>query len=63
VSDDERLSRAFLLPRFADFIALEQGLSPRTQEAYHRDLDRFTQYVTSRGAGAPHDVTARLLRE
>jgi integrase/recombinase XerD len=63
VSDDERLSRAFLLPRFADFIALEQGLSPRTQEAYHRDLDRFTQYVTSRGACAPLDVTARMLRE
>jgi integrase/recombinase XerD len=63
VSNDEGRGRSFLLPRFADFIALEQGLSPRTQEAYRRDLDRFAQYVTSRGATAPLDVTARMLRE
>ena len=60
---DEQRARAFLLPRFGDFIALEQGLSPRTQEAYRRDLDRFAQYAAARGAGAPLDVTARLLRE
>jgi integrase/recombinase XerD len=60
---DERLARAFLLPRFADYIALEQGLSPRTQEAYQRDLDRLAQYAATRGASAPLDVTARLLRE
>lgn len=63
MSDDERLARSFLLPRFADFIALEQGLSPRTQEAYRRDLERFAQYAATRGASAPLDVTARLLRE
>lgn len=63
MSGDEKLARTFLLPRFADFIALEQGLSPRTQEAYHRDLDRFAQYAASRGVSAPLDVTARLLRE
>lgn len=63
MSNDEGRGRSFLLPRFADFIALEQGLSPRTQEAYRRDLDRFAQYVTSRGATAPLDVTARMLRE
>jgi integrase/recombinase XerD len=55
--------RAFLLPRFADFIALEQGLSPRTQEAYRRDLERFAEYAVARGAGAPLDVTSRMLRE
>ena len=60
--EDER-ARAFLLPRFDDFIALEQGLSPRTQDAYRRDLVRFAEYATSRGAVAPLDVTARLLRE
>jgi integrase/recombinase XerD len=63
MNGDEQLGRAFLLPRFADFIALEQGLSERTQEAYRRDLDRFAQYAGSRGATAPLDVTARLLRE
>jgi len=63
VTDRDDLTRSFLLPRFADFIALEQGLSPRTQEAYRRDLDRFAQYAASRGASAPVDITARMLRE
>ena len=63
MSDDETLARSFLLPRFTDFIALEQGLSPRTQEAYRRDLARFAQFAATRGASAPLDVTARLLRE
>jgi integrase/recombinase XerD len=63
VTDEERLARSFLLPRFADFIALEQGLSRRTQEAYRRDLERFAEYAGTRGASAPLDVTARMLRE
>lgn len=61
-TEDDR-ARSFLLPRFADFIALEQGLSPRTQDAYRRDLERFAEYATARGATAPLDVTARMLRE
>ena len=63
MSDAEGRSRPFLLARFADFVSLEQGLSPRTQEAYARDLERFADYVTAKGAAAPPDVTARLLRE
>ncbi len=63
MSLEEERERAFLLPRFADFIALEQGLSPRTQDAYRRDLARFAEYATARGAAAPLDVTARMLRE
>jgi integrase/recombinase XerD len=63
VSDDERRSRAFLLARFNDFISLERGLSPRTQEAYRRDLARFAEYAEAKGVAAPADVTARLLRE
>jgi integrase/recombinase XerD len=63
VSDDERRARSFLLPRFSDFVALEQGLSPRTQEAYQRDLMRFAQYADAKGVAAPLDITARLLRE
>ena len=63
MTERDDLTRAFLLPRFADFIALEQGLSPRTQEAYRRDLDRFAQYAATRGASAPLDITARMLRE
>jgi integrase/recombinase XerD len=63
VSDDERRSRAFLLARFMDFISLEQGLSPRTQEAYRRDLARFAEYAEAKSVTAPADVNARLLRE
>ena len=63
MSDEERRARSFLLPRFTDFIALEQGLSPRTQEAYLRDLTRFAEYAASRDVTEPIGVTPRLLRE
>ena len=63
MSDAERRSRSFLLARFADYVALEQGLSPRTQEAYQRDLARFAEYAEAKGAQTPPDITARLLRE
>ena len=56
-------SRAFLLPRFVDYIALEQGLSPRTIEAYQRDMARFAEYGGLKGAAAPADITATMLRE
>ena len=56
-------ARRFLLEPFSDFLSLEQGLSPRTHEAYGRDLTRFASYALGRGAQTPPDVTARLLRE
>ncbi|HUR92089.1 MAG TPA: site-specific tyrosine recombinase XerD [Gemmatimonadaceae bacterium] len=62
MSDDAR-ERRFLLQRFTDYISLEQGLSYRTQEAYHRDLSRFAEYADVKGIAAPLDITARLLRE
>jgi integrase/recombinase XerD len=55
--------RRFLLEPFNDFLALEQGLSPRTHEAYGRDLTRFATYALGRGALTPPDVTSKLLRE
>jgi integrase/recombinase XerD len=63
VSDADRRARTFLLARFTDYVALEQGLSPRTQEAYQRDLQRFAEYAEARGVAAPPDITARMLRE
>ncbi|CAN5797600.1 site-specific tyrosine recombinase XerD [soil metagenome] len=62
IATDAR-SRAFLLPRFADYIALEQGLSPRTIEAYQRDLARFAEYAELKGTAAPAGITATMLRE
>jgi integrase/recombinase XerD len=61
--DADARARRFLLQRFADYIALEQGLSPRTLEAYGKDLDRFAEYADVKGVAAPLDITARTLRE
>ncbi len=63
MSDAEARNRRFLIPRFLDFIALEQGLSRLTQNAYEKDLTRFAEYADTKGAAAPLDVSARLLRE
>jgi len=63
VSDAEARGRRFLIPRFLDFIALEEGLSRLTQNAYEKDLTRFAEYADVKGAKAPLDVTARMLRE
>ena len=53
----------FLVERFTDYLALEQGSSPRTSEAYQRDVERLAAYAASKGATAPRDISSRLLRE
>ena len=63
MADADRRGRAFLLPRFADYVALERGLSPQTLEAYGRDLARFAEFAESKGVASPVDVTTRALRE
>ncbi len=55
--------RAFRLEQFADYLALELGSSPRTAEAYRRDLERFVLFASVKGAGAPVETTAPLLRD
>jgi integrase/recombinase XerD len=60
---DDGSARAFLLERFQDFLSLEQGASPRTLEAYLRDIERFAVYAMTRGACSPTDADARVLRE
>lgn len=57
------ITRPFLLERFSDFLALEQGASPRTSEAYRRDLERLTSYVIAKGGRAPNDISSRMLRD
>jgi len=61
ISDE--LSRAFYLERFHDFLAIEKGASPRTDEAYLRDLARFATFARLKGAAAPSSVGSRTLRE
>lgn len=60
---DPAIARPFLLERFSDFLALEQGASPRTSEAYRRDIERLTTYVVAKGGGTPSDISSRMLRE
>jgi integrase/recombinase XerD len=45
-----------------DAMALEQGSSPRTIEAYGRDLLRLHEYLTLHGSASPTAIDARLLR-
>ncbi|MEO8621630.1 MAG: site-specific tyrosine recombinase XerD [bacterium] len=63
MSDVDERARGFLLARFTDYISLEQGLSPRTIEAYQRDLARFAEYADMKGVRTPVDTTATLMRE
>jgi integrase/recombinase XerD len=62
MSDPLRPPREFLVDRFADFLALERGASPRTKEAYLRDVTRLVMFALAKGAPSPVDLTARLLR-
>jgi integrase/recombinase XerD len=55
--------RAFLLERFQEYLALEDGASPRTLEAYGRDLDRMTVWCGVKGVASPAELTPALLRD
>ena len=61
VSDD--IARSFQLERFHDHLAMEKGASPRTNEAYLRDVARFATFCVTKGANAPASASARILRE
>jgi integrase/recombinase XerD len=56
-------ARAFRLEQFQDYLIYERGLSPRSTQAYARDLARWCAFVMEAGAARPQDVTTRQLRE
>jgi integrase/recombinase XerD len=60
---DESAELRFQLERFGDYLTLEQGIAPLTLEAYRRDVERLVEFARVKGAGAPFDVTARMLRD
>lgn len=59
----DEIARAFRLERFSDHLSVEKGSSPRTSEAYMRDLARFATFCQIKGATAPAAATAKILRE
>ncbi|HJQ52764.1 MAG TPA: site-specific tyrosine recombinase XerD [Gemmatimonadaceae bacterium] len=60
---DDAVARAFYTERFDDYLALEQGASVQTSRAYKLDIARFVTYAQVKGASAPNEVGARMLRE
>lgn len=60
---DDAVARAFYTERFDDYLALEQGASVQTSSAYKLDIARFVTYAKVKGASAPNEVGARMLRE
>ena len=60
---DEGAQLRFQLDRFGDYLTLEQGTSPRTLEAYRRDVERLVDYTRTKGGLSPLDITSRMLRE
>jgi integrase/recombinase XerD len=53
----------FPLRPFIDHLDIERGLSPRTVDAYGRDLARLVAFLATRAVPRPGDVTATDLRE
>jgi integrase/recombinase XerD len=60
---DESAVLRFQIDRFGDYLTLEQGTSPLTLEAYRRDVERLVDYVRTKGATSPIDITSRALRD
>lgn len=51
------------LDRFYDFLEFERGLSPRTLDAYARDVVRLAGFLEERGVGRPDGAGAEDLRQ
>lgn len=53
----------FLLTRFLDHLSVERGLSPRTLDAYRRDVARLISFLEARGIRSPERAGPGDLRD
>ena len=53
----------FYLEPFEDHLRFERGLSPRTLDAYHRDLAKLISFCIEHEVTEPSEVTITLLRD
>jgi len=61
--DENEAVRAFHVEPFRDHLGFERGLSPRTLDAYTRDMRRFVEFSLARTVTSPRDVDYALLRD
>jgi integrase/recombinase XerD len=62
-SADHALSRGFHLQAFEDALGLEEGASPRTIDAYRRDVIRCAVFMREQGIEQATAITPGALRE
>lgn len=62
-AQERALRRGFHLQAFEDALQIEEGASPRTVEAYRRDVIRCAAYMRAQGIGQARDITPAALRE
>ncbi|MEO7520372.1 MAG: site-specific tyrosine recombinase XerD [Gemmatimonas sp.] len=60
---DEVIASAFHVRLFEDALALEEGASPRTIEAYRGDVVRCAAFMRSQGIHSAGEITSGALRE
>jgi integrase/recombinase XerD len=53
----------FAVQPFCDHLALERGLSPRTVDAYRRDVERLVEFLSARGVRRPAEAGTTELRD
>lgn len=58
-----QLRRGFHLQAFEDALNIEEGASPRTVEAYGRDVVRCAAFLRTQGITTARDITPAALRE
>lgn len=62
-SDDAALVGPFFLRVFEDALTLEEGASPRTIDAYRRDVIRCASFARAHGVSSANELTPAVLRE